>query len=139
MVCKIWLRQKHHNFFVYKDFSVFSTELNTRDLLLSNDIKLCVFTPIFIFEGDDDFLVESPSIPFVFLHHIPETKLHLLLSFFNYIWQTGFPLQWHETLVVPVLKAGKAAVNPESCRPIALTNCLCKTMEKWSHGAFRDF
>ena len=39
-------------------------------------------------------------------------------------------MQWKEAIVIPLLKHGKPATDPTSYRPIALTNCLCKIMEK---------
>jgi ribonuclease HI len=53
-----------------------------------------------------------------------------LLKFYNYIWNSGLPHQWRESVVIPLPKPGKCATDPLSYRPIALTNCSCKIMEK---------
>ena len=53
-----------------------------------------------------------------------------MLKFFNYIYRTGIPHQWREAKVIPLLKPGKIATLASSYRPIALTNCMCKTLEK---------
>ncbi|GFN80537.1 RNA-directed DNA polymerase from mobile element jockey [Plakobranchus ocellatus] len=54
-----------------------------------------------------------------FLRHLPESSLHILLKLFNNIWTTGdIPPSWRE------------ASDPSNYRPIALTSCLCKTLER---------
>ena len=41
-----------------------------------------------------------------------------------------FPTSWKTTIIIPVPKPGKVLSDPGSYRPIALTCCLCKTMER---------
>ena len=41
-----------------------------------------------------------------------------------------FPTSWRIAIIVPVAKPGKVLTDPGSYRPIALTSCLCKTMER---------
>jgi potassium voltage-gated channel Eag-related subfamily H protein 8 len=54
-----------------------------------------------------------------------------LLSLFNRIWSEGvFPTMWRIALVIPILKPGKDASDPSSYRPIALTSCICKLLER---------
>ena len=54
-----------------------------------------------------------------------------LLKYINYIWTNNvFPDQWREAVVIPFLKPGKPAQEVASYRPISLTSCLCKTMER---------
>jgi hypothetical protein len=38
--------------------------------------------------------------------------------------------QWTEAIVIHILKPGKDAIQPENYRPISLTSCLCKIMER---------
>jgi ribonuclease HI len=40
------------------------------------------------------------------------------------------PPQWKESIIVPLLKPGKQEDDPNSYRPVALTSCLCKAMER---------
>jgi len=70
------------------------------------------------------------SIPFEFIKQFSSNQIRQLLLFYNYIWKTGLPEQWRDTTIIPILKQGKPATNPSSYRPVALTNCLCKLLEK---------
>ena len=50
---------------------------------------------------------------------------------FNSIWESGiFPPSWREATVVAIPKSGKDSTDPNNYRPIALTSCLRKTMER---------
>ena len=71
------------------------------------------------------------GIHYQLLTHLPEETLCVLLDIFNHIWTTGaFPPSWREAEVVPIPKPGKDPTNPGNYRPIALTSCICKTMER---------
>ena len=55
----------------------------------------------------------------------------ILLEYFNNIWLSRtFPSKWHEAIIIPILKPGKDSLESDSYRPIALTNCLCKILER---------
>ena len=90
------------------------------------------------------------NIHYQLLKHLPDSVLSILLSIFNNIWESGnFPTSWHEAIVVPIPKPGKDHTDPTNYRPIALTSCICKTMERmindrlvWyleSNGIISDF
>ena len=71
------------------------------------------------------------NIHYQFFKHMPDSCLNVLLSIFNDIWETGiFPPSWREALVIPIPKPGKDHSNPTNYRPIALTSCTCKVLEK---------
>ena len=54
-----------------------------------------------------------------------------LLEFFNTIWRSQtIPEDWANAITIPILKPGKESKSPSSYRPIALTNVLCKIMER---------
>ena len=60
-----------------------------------------------------------------------DTSLETLLNIFNYIWTTGkFPEDWTLATIIPIPKPGKDPAEPNNYRPIALTSCLCKTLER---------
>ena len=41
-----------------------------------------------------------------------------------------FPLSWSQAIVIPIPKPGKDNTDPNNYRPIALTSCICKTMDR---------
>ena len=79
------------------------------------------------------------NIPTQFLKAITSKKLHKLLDFYNYLWESGFPHQWRTAIVVPILKMGKPAAETGSYRPIALTSCVCKVMERMANARLRHY
>ena len=73
----------------------------------------------------------SDDVHYQLLKHLTEDGLGLLLRVYNNIYVSGsFPPAWRKALVVPIAKPGKDHTNPSNYRPIALTSCLCKVMEK---------
>jgi potassium voltage-gated channel Eag-related subfamily H protein 8 len=49
----------------------------------------------------------------------------------NGIWETGdLPSIWKLANVIPIPKPGKDHAEPSNYRPIALTSCVFKTMER---------
>jgi ribonuclease HI/exonuclease III len=60
----------------------------------------------------------------------PKNRTHLLHLFNTLFTKSHVPAQWKESIVLPLLKPGKKAEDPSSYRPISLTSCLCKTMER---------
>ncbi|XP_076623123.1 uncharacterized protein LOC143342788 [Colletes latitarsis] len=71
------------------------------------------------------------SIPNIFIQQLPKAGISYLLDIYNCIWLNGvFPTKWQEAIVVPILKPGKNKLQVDSYRPIALTCCLCKLLEK---------
>ena len=60
----------------------------------------------------------------------PKAKAYLL-RLFNETWECGkLPNTWRKATLIPVLKPGKPADDVRSYRPISLTSCLSKTMER---------
>ena len=65
------------------------------------------------------------------LKHLPPKSLKTLLDIFNDIWETGkFPESWELATIIPIPKPGKDHAEPTNYRPIALTSCICKTLER---------
>ena len=62
------------------------------------------------------------------LKHLPEDTLKILKEILNIIWISGDFPQWRAATVIPIPKPNHA--NPLSYRPIALTGCLCKVLER---------
>ena len=77
-----------------------------------------------------DSAVSPDDVHYQMLKHLPGAALETLPHVLNDIWINGnFPESWRTPAVIPVLKAGKDESDPSSYRPMALTSCICKTME----------
>ena len=71
------------------------------------------------------------DIHYQLLKHLPANSFATLLDIFNSIWESGnFPPSWREAIIIPIPKPGKDHTDPYNYRPIALTSCVCKTMER---------
>ena len=90
----------------------------------SDELKLSLNRAHDTAEGPD-------KIHYQLLKHLPPETLSLLLDIYNYIWRTGdFPQCWSEATVIPIPKPGKDHSDPNNYRPISLTSCVCKTLER---------
>ena len=79
----------------------------------------------------NDSAVGPDDIHYQLLTHLPEPTMIVLLKLLNSVWlNNSFPESWREATVIPIPKPGKDNSNPNNYRPIALTSCLCKTMER---------
>ena len=71
------------------------------------------------------------EIPPRFLKELGPVAVDLLLVIFNRSWEDGFcPQSWRDAEIIPLLKKGKPASRPDSYRPVSLTSCVAKTMER---------
>lgn len=71
------------------------------------------------------------DIPYEFIKHLRESEKQGLLNVFNNIWrESQYPDAWREALVIPIPKPGKDPKYVGNYRPISLTCCLSKIMEK---------
>ena len=74
--------------------------------------------------GPDDITYEM-------ITNLPTEALQVLYTHYNNIWQIGaVPNNWKHSIVLPIHKQDKNASDPKSYRPISLTSCLCKVMER---------
>ena len=78
--------------------------------------------------------ISSPGpdeIHYLILKNLPDQTLTVLLDLINEYWDSHtFPPSWREALVIPIPKEGKDHNYANSYRPIALTSCICKTVER---------
>ena len=108
-----------------------------RNLKFSSDNSETYNQPFSLSELKDALSKAHDSSPgpddihYQFLKHLPDTSLSVLLKIFNDIWETGnVPKSWKEATIIPIPKPGKDNTNPNNYRPIALTSCICKTLER---------
>ena len=65
------------------------------------------------------------------LIHLGRTAVCELLQIYNPSWEQGvLPLIWREATMIPILKKGKDPKKANSYRPVSLTSCVVKTMER---------
>ncbi|KAM7296609.1 uncharacterized protein ISCGN_021766 [Ixodes scapularis] len=65
------------------------------------------------------------------LKDLPESTKLQLLEPVNHVWITGMlPEHWKYSLVIPIPKPGKDKGTLSNFRPISLTSCTCKLMER---------
>ena len=82
-------------------------------------------------ENAHDSAAGADKVHYQLLKHLPRISLQTLLNIFNRIWEQGtFPESWTKATIIPIPKPNKDHTNPTNYRPIALTSCLCKTMER---------
>ena len=70
-------------------------------------------------------------IHYQMLKHLPKNALSTLLHIFNDILATDvFPDSWRLATVIPIPNPGQDHAEQTNYRSIALTSCLCKTLER---------
>ena len=71
------------------------------------------------------------GITYSMLSNLSVEQRSTLLRFFNYLWSNDlFPEEWRTALVLPFIKPTKPPMALSSYRPISLTSCICKLLEK---------
>ena len=74
--------------------------------------------------GPDDITYEM-------IRQLPDSSTETLLNIINSMWRNRtFPNEWKEAIIIPLPKPDKDHSNPSFYRPISLTSCLCKLMER---------
>ena len=120
-----------------KNFQKFKTQQEKNPIRLQSDNTEPYNQPFSATELHDalhhahDTAVGPDDIHYQMLKHLPETSQSYLLEIFNDIWKTGyFPPSWTESTIIPLPKPDKDHTSPNSYRPLALTSCICKTLER---------
>ena len=75
---------------------------------------------------------EGPDgIYYCMIKNLIEVTQKELLNLYNRIWtEQKYPTSWKEAVVIHIGKPNKDLSNPDNYRPIALTSCLSKIMER---------
>lgn len=71
------------------------------------------------------------QITYLMLQKMHATTLNYLLQIYNEIWTSNqYPELWKSAIIISFLKPDKPINEPSSYRPIALTSCVAKLLEK---------
>ena len=71
------------------------------------------------------------NITFEMIINLAPSAKTYILQFYNHLWTNHlFPKSWKHAIVIPIVKPGKDPSKPNNYRPISLTSCLCKILEK---------
>ena len=81
---------------------------------------------------DSNKAAGEDQIPYEFLTHLGPKAKKMLLTLYNKCWYDNqeFPRTWQSAILKPLLKNGKDAKLTTSYRPISLTSCVGKILEK---------
>lgn len=75
--------------------------------------------------------VGPDNIHYSFFEHIPLSCFTYILNFFNHIWSTHtLPPSWSHSIILSIRKHNKPEHQPSSFRPISLTSCLGKLLQR---------
>lgn len=78
-----------------------------------------------------DTAVGPDEIHYSFFRHLSQTALRYLLSAINNMFLSdSFPTTWRKSIIIPLPKPGKDKTDPKGYRPISLTSCACKLVER---------
>ena len=71
------------------------------------------------------------EVHYLMLKNLPDNAQDHLLRMYNKFWtESYYPPQWRTARIIPIPKPGKDHTDATNYRPIALTSCLGKLMEK---------
>ena len=71
------------------------------------------------------------QVHYQIIKHLPNKSLESLLQILKDISITGkFPEEWNKAIIIPIPKPNKDHTEATKYMSIALTSCLCKTMER---------
>ena len=75
--------------------------------------------------------VGPDKLHYSFFRHLSESSKLFVLQTFNQLFCAHmYPDDWKDSIVVALLKPGKVRYNPQNYRPIAMTSCLGKLLER---------
>lgn len=73
----------------------------------------------------------SDNIANEMIQHLSPITKSYILKLYNHIWtKHTFPDLWRQAIIIPIPKPNKCKSDPNNYRPISLTSCMCKTLEK---------
>lgn len=120
------------NFLTYKqhceNFDLIDYEDSTSSFLNIKFTLIELESTLYSFKGSSP---GPDDITYQMLQNLPiDGKLYLLKTYNELFFTHTFPSIWKESIVIPIEKSNKNPLLPSNKRPISLTCCPCKAMEK---------
>ena len=70
-------------------------------------------------------------ISYTIIKKLPVPTMCILLQVYNSLYMSGvMPAAWKHAIITPIIKPKKDVTDPQSYRPISLTSCLSKIIER---------
>lgn len=120
-----------------REFRRFKEQKETKTLSFRTNEQFCYNSPITEVEFNTALRTSNESSPgmdnisYSFVKHAHPTLRTFILILFNRIFSEAvFPMEWRTSIVIALPKPNKDLQLCSSYRPISLTSCLCKIMEK---------
>lgn len=111
-----------------ENLDIINYEDNTLSFLNINFTLLELESTLNSFKGSSP---GPDDITYQMLQNLPADGKLYLLKTYNELYSThSFPSIWKESIVIPIEKSNKNPLLPTNKRPISLTCCPCKVMEK---------
>ena len=80
------------------------------------------------------------QLAYPFFQNLTESGLENFLFTLNKLWEDGaFPDSWSSSTLIPILKHRKPRADPASYRPISLSSCASKILERMVNGRLRVY
>ena len=99
-----------------------------------NELKLALA------KSEEKTSMGPDGLPYSFFTNLNELNVSMFLFAINKLWSDHtFPDEWLESIIIPILKPGKDQQCVESYRPISLTNCACKIIERLVNTRLRYY
>ena len=116
---------------IFKHIKMQQEKNNINFKSLNNEEYNNPFNLLDAVQTSNDTATGPDEVHYQMLKHLPNNALSTILHIFNDIWATGvFPESWRLATIILIPKLGKDHAEPSNYRPIALTSCLCKTLER---------
>ena len=91
-------------------------------------------------QSDKNTAPGHDGITYEMIDKTDKTYKCALLKLYNKIFlNDSFPMSWKKSILIPIPKEGKDGKYPRNYRPISLTCCLCKLLERVVNGRLSWF
>ena len=113
------------------DFENFESEYN--NIFTLSELKFALSKTKDSKPGED-------GVTYKMIQNMPNHAKEYLVKMFNSFFRDSyFPQRWRKAIIIPIPKPEKNPNSPNSYRPIALTSCLCKLLERLINERFLDY